>query len=286
MSAEAMPDIEVEDVCFLYGEREVLHNVSFAVPHRAFVAVVGPNGGGKTTLVRLMLGDLAPTFGAIRVFGRTPRDVAPRIGYVPQQIHFDIAFPATVLDVVLMGVSARRLFGGFTRAERVAAAERLAWVGLAGLERRPFSDLSGGQRQRVLIAQALASDPDVLFLDEPTANVDAETEAGIYELLARLNERISVVVVSHNLSVVTSHATHVLCVNRTATLHRMDDLSDGWIDAPLGTHFAMIHHHADCQIAQAACALHTPHRGDPAHHRADDHDADCPLCHGTGRPHP
>ena len=252
-------DIEAEDVCFLYGEREALHNVSFAVPHGAFVAVVGPNGGGKTTLVRLLLGDLRPTFGTIRVLGAAPRDVSRRIGYVPQQAAFDPAFPVTVRDVVLLGAAARRRFGGFTRAERAKADAALESVGLPGLGRRPFPALSGGQRQRVLIAQALVAEPEMLFLDEPTANVDAETEADIYELLARLNEHRTVLVVSHNLSVVTSHATHVLCVNCTAALHRMEDLADGWVDAPLGTRFAMIHHHADCGIAHPSEALHTPH---------------------------
>lgn len=280
------PDIEVTDACFLYGDREALHNVSFAVPHHAFVAVVGPNGGGKTTLVRLLLGALRPSFGTVRVFGRPPREVASRIGYVPQQIRFDSAFPATALDVALMGMSARRRLGGFTRVERAAAVDCLARVGLEGVGRRPFADLSGGQRQRVLIAQALAADPGILILDEPTANVDAETEAGIYELLASLNERISVIAVSHNLSVVTSHATHVLCVNRIATLHRAADLVDGLVEAPFGTRFAMIHHHADCQIAHSSCALHTPHRADPAHHRSDDGATSCPLCHGKGSPQP
>ena len=258
------PDIEARDVCFLYGEREALHNVSFAIPRRAFVAVVGPNGGGKTTLVRLLTGDLAPTFGSVRVFGEPPREAARRIGYVPQQMAFDAAFPGAVRDVVLIGAAGRRLFGGFTRAERVAADRALESVGLPGLGERPFPALSGGQRQRVLIAQALVAGPDMLFLDEPTANVDPETEAGIYELLAQLNERMTVLVVSHNLSVVTSHATHVLCVNRSATLHRMEDLADGWVDAPLGTRFAMIHHHADCEISHPS-SLHTPHHAAEVH---------------------
>jgi zinc transport system ATP-binding protein len=258
-------DIEATDVCFFYGEREALHNVSFSVPHRAFVAVVGPNGGGKTTLMRLLLGDLSPAYGAIRVLGQDPADASPRIGYVPQLVEFDAAFPATVLDVVLTGASARRRWGGFTRAERDAAVAVLGKVGLPGLARRPFADLSGGQRQRVLIAQALVSAPEMLFLDEPTANVDVETEAGIYELLAELNRRLTVVVVSHNLSVVTAHATHVLCVNHTATLHRTEDLADGWVDAPFGAHFTMIHHHADCEISQAASALSAPHHGLHAH---------------------
>ena len=260
------PDIEARDVCFLYGEREALHNVSFAIPGRAFVAIVGPNGGGKTTLMRLLLGDLSPTFGSIRVLGGTPREVARRIGYVPQQMAFDAAFPVTVRDVVLIGAAGRRRFGGFRRAERAAADRALESVGLPGLGNRPFPALSGGQRQRVLIAQALVSGPDMLFLDEPTANVDPETEAGIYELLASLNRTMTVLVVSHNLSVVTSHATHVLCVNRSATLHRMEDLADGWVDAPLGTRFAMIHHHADCEISHPA-SIHTPHHAE--HHRHD-----------------
>lgn len=270
-------DIEATDVCFFYGEREALHNVSFSVPHRAFVAVVGPNGGGKTTLVRLLLGELAPAYGSVRVLGDEPAAVASRIGYVPQQVEFDAAFPATVLDVVLLGASARRRWGGFSRTERAAAVSVLEKVGLPGLGRRSFADLSGGQRQRVLIAQALVSNPDILFLDEPTANVDVETEAGIYELLAELNQRLTVVVVSHNLSVVTVHATHVLCVNHTATLHRTEDLADGWVDAPFGAHFTMIHHHADCEIAQASQALSAPHHGMPAH--CDPH-----AC-GPGCPH-
>ena len=281
MDSTPQPDIAVADVCFLYGDREVLHNVDVTIPHRAFVAVVGPNGGGKTTLVRLLLGDLVPTFGTVHVFGRPPAEVARRIGYVPQMLEFDAAFPATVSDVVLLGVSSSRRFGGFSHAERAAAVEALDSVGLPGIGRRSFADLSGGQRQRVLIAQALVAKPDLLLLDEPTANVDPETEAGIYELLARLNERITVIVVSHHLSVVTAHATHVLCVNRTATLHRMEDLSDGSVEAPFGTRFTMIHHHADCQIAQSACLLHTPHHGDHSGHAAA---GDCPLCHGTGRP--
>ncbi len=149
--------------------------------------------------------------------------------------------------------------------QRAVAADRaLESVGLPGLGERPFPALSGGQRQRVLIAQALVAGPDMLFLDEPTANVDPETEAGIYELLAQLNERMTVLVVSHNLSVVTSHATHVLCVNRSATLHRMEDLADGWVDAPLGTRFAMIHHHADCEISHPS-SLHTPHHAAEVH---------------------
>ena len=270
----ATADIEARDVCFLYGEREALHNVSFQVPHGAFVAVVGPHGGGKTTLVRLLLGDLEPTFGEVRVLGATPREAARSVGYVPQQMAFDTAFPVTVRDVVLIGAAARRRFGGFTRAERARADEALEHVGLPGLGPRPFPALSGGQRQRVLVAQALVADPRMLFLDEPTANVDPETEAGIYELLADLNRDRTVLVVSHNLSVVTSHATHVLCVNRTAALHRTEDLADGWVDAPLGTHFAMIHHHADCGIAHPFEALHTPHHaahgeGAPRHGKGE-----------------
>ncbi len=257
-------DIRVEDVCFAYGDREVLHNVAFEIPRGAFVAVVGPNGGGKTTLMRLVLGELQPLYGQIRLLGGSVPANRPRVGYVPQQMAFDSAFPVTVSDVVVMGTAGAR-WGGYRAAERARAAAALGRVGLDGFGPRPFHALSGGQRQRVLIAQALVGDPEMLVLDEPTANVDEKSEADIYALLTGWNrEGRTVVVVSHNLSVVTAQATHVLCVNRAAALHRMEELTDGWIEAPGGGRFVLIHHREECQVNHVGEA-HTPHRGEHGH---------------------
>jgi len=210
----------VSDVCFSYGDAEVLHNVSFTIPRRAMVAVIGPNGGGKSTLLHLLLGALRPKYGTIEVLGLPPAAARRRVGFVPQQIRFDPGFPISVIEAVMLGRAAAHFLGGFRRDERDRAAAALATVGLSALETRRFADLSGGQRQRVLIAQALCADPELLLLDEPTANVDADTERDLYELFTRLNETRTLVIVSHNLRVVIAHASHILCVNRTVDIHR------------------------------------------------------------------
>ncbi|MEI6150556.1 MAG: ATP-binding cassette domain-containing protein, partial [bacterium] len=155
------PVLSFAGVCFAYGTSEALHNVTFDVPERSLVAVVGPNGGGKTTLLRLILGLERPLYGAVRVFGRAPESARRRVGYVPQVLAYDTHFPVNVNDVVLMGTLGGGLAGAYGRPERQAAAAALDRVGLAGLERRPFAELSGGERQRTLIAQALAGGPQL-----------------------------------------------------------------------------------------------------------------------------
>lgn len=215
--------VAVSDVCFSYGDHEVLHNVSFEITAKSLVAVVGPNGGGKTTLIKLMMGTLKPRFGKIKVFGKNPENSRVRMGFVPQQINFDPDFPITVLEAVMLGRSASHVLGGFRRADREAAEKAIQAVGLDGLSQNLFSELSGGQRQRILIAQALCSDPEILLLDEPTANVDPETERSLYELFKELNKTKTIVIVSHNLRVVIAHATHIICVDRSVDMHRIGE---------------------------------------------------------------
>ena len=159
------PAVLVRDLCFSYGGNEALHNVSFEIPRRALAAVVGPNGGGKTTLLRLLLGELRPRFGEVRVLGEAPERARRRVGFVPQSAEFDPDFPITVLESVMLGRGAARALGGCRRDDREAAREALGRVGLADLGARPFAALSGGQRQRVAIAQALVSRPELLLLD-------------------------------------------------------------------------------------------------------------------------
>ena len=264
---DATPAIDVKDVCFSYGENEVLHNVSFEIPRGAVVAVIGPNGGGKTTLLRLLLGDLAPRFGEVRVLGGAPAAARRRVGFVPQHVAFDPDFPVTVLETAMLGRVADRVFGGFSRADREAAAAALARVGLDGFGPRPFSALSGGQRQRVAIAQALVSDPELLLLDEPTANVDPATEADLYALFARLAEQATVVVVSHNLGVVAARATHLLCVNRTADLHRLGADGEARLEplAAAGGVLALVHTEHPDHVKALRAALDSPHHGEHAH---------------------
>jgi len=258
MSAAA---VAFDGVCFAYGASEALHNVTFAVPERSLVAVVGPNGGGKTTLLRLILGLERPLYGTVRVFGARPEEARRRVGYVPQTLATDARFPVDVSDVVLMGTLDGGWIGPYARRQRLAAAEALERVGLAGLSRRPFAELSGGERQRALIAQALAGRPDLLLLDEPTASVDPPTADRLHDLFRQLAETLTVLFVSHNLSVVTAHATHVLCVNRAAELHPISAVvSETFRAAYGGGRMAVLQHGVACQVVDASAALSEPHR--------------------------
>jgi zinc transport system ATP-binding protein len=259
------PAIEIEDMCFGYETAEVLHNVNFRVEAGAFLALVGPNGGGKTTLLRLLLGLLTPRYGAIRGFGVAPEAARQRLGYVPQHIQFDPAFPVSVIDVVLLGRVDRHWFGPYRRSDRRTAMHALEQVDLEDMANHPFSDLSGGQRQRVLIAQALASEPELLLLDEPTANVDSLVQHKLFELLKELNQRLTILLVSHNLNVVTGYVSHVACVNRTVDVHPVRELTASVVHETYGGDLTILRHNFACQIINPDRSLHTPHQAEGQH---------------------
>ena len=221
---DTSPIISIQHLCFSYDAREILHDVNLDITAGMFAAMVGPNGGGKTTLLRLILGLLTPKHGHVSVFGQTPAAARRRIGYVPQAILFDPNFPASVLDIVLMGRVERHFFGGYRQADRNAALQRLDDVGMQSFASHSFSELSGGQRQRVLIAQALASEPQLLLLDEPVANLDQKNAAILFDLLGKLNQQVTILMVSHNLTMVSKYVSHVICVNQTVKLHPIQDL--------------------------------------------------------------
>ena len=265
------PAVLVRDLCFSYGGNEALHNVSFEIPRRALAAVVGPNGGGKTTLLRLLLGELRPRFGEVRVLGEAPERARRRVGFVPQSVEFDPDFPISVLESVMLGRGAPRALGGFRRDDREAARAALARVGLADLGGRPFAALSGGQRQRVAIAQALVSRPELLLLDEPTANVDHRTEADLLDLFSRLAEESAVVLVSHNLGVVAARATHLLCVNRGADLHALGGADpEARLEPLAGGGLALVRNLHPEHIEELLGRLDAPHRAErPCPHGPD-----------------
>lgn len=211
--------ISFEDVSYSYNGLWVLENVHFSVEKGDFLSIVGPNGGGKTTLLKLILGLLKPVAGRVSVFGKSPEHARGFIGYMPQYTQLDPDFPITVMDIVIMGYLNKRLYGSYSKSERRSAAAALDEVGLIHLSNRSFSELSGGQRQRVLIARAIVSRPEILLLDEPTANIDAEVEGKLQRVLQKLNERMTILVATHDLGFVSKLVKSVICVNRTVAVH-------------------------------------------------------------------
>ena len=231
---------------FSFGSLSVLEDVSFNIKEREMIGVVGPNGGGKTTLLRLMLGLLKPDKGSITVLGKSPEKSSHRIGYVPQQRLFDPLFPVSVLDVVMMGRVGKSWGGPFSKDDREFAAQALKDVDLYHKHQTAFADLSGGQRQRTLIARALASSAELLFFDEPTANVDSFAEQNIYNLLRKLNEKLTIIVVSHDVGFVSKYVGSVVCVNRMVHIHPTSEIDGKNIQEIYGTDLAMVRHDHRC----------------------------------------
>ncbi|NBB95441.1 MAG: ATP-binding cassette domain-containing protein [Planctomycetes bacterium] len=237
--------VDISGLSFSYdGLSNVLHDVDLQVTSDETVAVVGPNGGGKTTLLKLLLGLLTPDRGSVRVLGRRPAQVRPQIGYVPQYVQFDPHFPVTAWDVVIMGRLGRtRGIGWYSRADRRATRDALDRVGLDSAGSRPFAALSGGQRQRVLIARALVTQPTLLLLDEPTANLDVGVEKEFEDLLAGIETQMAVMIVSHDIGFVASRISKVVCVNREVAVHPTQQLSPQILEAMYGQEVSLVHHH-------------------------------------------
>jgi zinc transport system ATP-binding protein len=214
------PVIKIENVNFSYADMPVLEDVSLAIAERDFIWIVGPNGGGKTTLLKLIIGLLRPDTGTVSVFGRTPAKARSRIGYMPQQVNIDMHFPISAMDVVLMGrLGNGGLVGRYSTIDKEAARVALSDVGLYEYRDRHFSTLSGGEQRRLFIARALACDPDVLILDEPLANLDMVVEEEVHELLCRMNEQLTVILVSHDPALVSQFVKNVVCVNKKVAIH-------------------------------------------------------------------
>lgn len=215
-----MPDIELRNVWFSYDGDVVLRDISLIAPRNDFIAVIGPNGGGKTTLLRLVLGIITPTRGNVRVFGDAPSHASLRVGYVPQNTAINPDFPIRVRDVVLMGrLGHPKRMRRFTGKDHDTAHRALETMDMWEHRDRTIGSLSGGQRQRVFIARALASEPELLLLDEPTSSIDAEGQQKTYEILKLLNERMTILVVSHDLTILLGYAKSVAYVNTTLFPH-------------------------------------------------------------------
>lgn len=226
-----MPVIEFKDACFAYTPgAQVLDHVNFSVRDGEFLGLIGPNGGGKTTLLKLLLGSLKPDSGEVNVLGRPASSLGHDrrlLGYVPQDVLMPKQFPATVFDVALMGTYASLgLFKRPGKAERAAAFEALEHVGLKGFEDRPASNLSGGQQQRLSIARALVARPKLLLLDEPTSGLDTGGQSQLFAMLKELRAlyELTVVMVSHDVTSLAHYANQLACLNRTLHWHDRSEL--------------------------------------------------------------
>jgi len=212
-------------VSFAYDHTEVLKNINLNIHRGDYLGVVGANGSGKTTLLKIILGLLSPTSGSVKLFGEDAGSFRERqkIGYVPQKAtNFDASFPATVGEVVLMGRYARRgLFHRITDADRDKAISALEQVEMSSYKDRLIGELSGGQQQRVFIARALATDPEIVFLDEPTTGVDQIVKDEFYALLNKLNQELhlTVVLITHDVEGLASGAMHIACIDHTLFFH-------------------------------------------------------------------
>lgn len=220
------PIVEAKNVSLTLGGRPILEDVTFTLEEGGFLGIIGPNGGGKTMLLRCITGLTKPTSGELRICGVSPEAARGQIGYVPQFGRFDRDFPIRVIDVVLMGRLAHvPPFRSFTKADATKAQEKLQKVGLDGYGLRPVAALSGGELQRVLIARALATEPKLLLLDEPTASLDTNVGRSFYELLDELSKEMTIILVSHDLGVVARYVRAIGCLNRKLHYHNSPELS-------------------------------------------------------------
>jgi len=212
--------IDIKNLSFSYQKQKVLENINLCIEEGDFLAIIGPNGGGKSTLLKLMLGINSVKEGSIKIFGEKPHKNLDKIGYVPQNTNVNTDFPIKIIEVVLMGhIGTKRPLFGYAEEEKRCALGALAQVGMEKFANEKIGSLSGGQRQRVMIARALCAHPKVLILDEPTASIDVDGQKQIYELLKMLNSYITIIVVSHDISFTMQYAKTVVHVNKTLSFH-------------------------------------------------------------------
>ncbi len=253
--------IELEDVWAGYESDRVLEAVNFRMVAGDYVGLIGPNGGGKTTLVKVILGLIKPERGSVRVMGVSPEKGRQFIGYVPQIQQDDKAFPIKVWDVVSMGRLKPDLLHNLSLkdADKKIVERSLRQMDILDLAKRSINELSGGQRQRVTIARALATEPKILLLDEPTSSVDSRSSSQLYDLLADLNQSISILLISHDLTAISTYVKTIGCVNRRLVYNGQKEITSEMLSSAY-----------ECPVDLVAHGV--PHRVLPSHQEEDDHD--------------
>nr|WP_302437161.1 metal ABC transporter ATP-binding protein [Bacteroides intestinalis] len=256
------PLIEIKNLSAGYDSRTVLRNVNLTVYDRDFLGIIGPNGGGKTTLIKCILGLLKPTAGEILYSDKrfvtsnkqgstaqrpalTANRSVLKMGYLPQYNSIDRKFPITVEEVILSGLSSQKsLISRFTATHREKARQVIARMGLEGLEKRAIGALSGGQLQRALLGRAIISDPALVVLDEPSTYIDKRFEARLYELLAEINHDCAIILVSHDIGTVLQQVKSIACVNETLDYHPDTGVSEEWLERNFNCPIELLGHGA------------------------------------------
>jgi zinc transport system ATP-binding protein len=235
--------IQLNGVSFAYDKVYVVKDITLDIHDSEFLGIIGPNAGGKSTLLKLILGLLTPDEGTIKVHGHLPVYGRSRIGYVPQYASFSRKFPINVTDTVLMGrLGSTRWFGGYQAKDREIALKAMQVVEIESIGNQNIGSLSGGELQRVLIARALASEPEILILDEPTSNIDVRVEEDIFALLKQYNDHMTIIVVSHDIAFISGFVDRVACLNQTLVCHTTEAISGKTIEELYGAPVRMIQH--------------------------------------------
>ncbi|PKM88845.1 MAG: ABC transporter [Firmicutes bacterium HGW-Firmicutes-12] len=239
-----MSVLHIKDLSVYYANTRALVGVNLDIEEGEYLGIIGPNGGGKSTLLKAILGLVSPTTGEIKIYGKSPGHTGTRLGYVPQLVSLDKSFPLTVEQVVLQGRLRPQLtlFHRYRAEDRERVKEVLKQVGIYKLRERMLSELSGGEFQKMLIARALAVNPKMLLLDEPTASVDAEARKQIYQLLQELNKTMTIILVTHDLMAVSSHVRTLACMNGRLVYHGGPQINEGVIGELYGCPIDLIAH--------------------------------------------
>ncbi len=236
--------VKIDNLSVQYGQTIALSDVCLEIDHGEYLGIIGPNGGGKTTILKAILGLVPTVSGKVEIYGRKAGKTGTLVGYVPQFAGLDKRFPVTVREVVLMGMLNEKpvLFHKYSKSDKDAADRLLEKVGIYNLAGRQISALSGGEFQRMLIARALAVNPKLLLLDEPTASVDASSREQIYQLLEELNKNMTIVLVTHDLLAISSQVRKLACLNRHLVYHGEPELSESIVNSLYGCPVDLIAH--------------------------------------------
>ena len=219
--------VEIKHLSIKYNEQLILRDINLCIEEKDFIAIIGPNGGGKTTLLKVILGILSPDSGEVKVFGREPKKSRDVIGYLPQKLVFDPNFPISVFETVLTG-RYHGLFKGYSKDDREAVVMALKEVEMLDMKDRQISKLSGGQMQRVFIARAIVRDPKLLIMDEPMASIDPDMQRTFYDLMSKLKDKMTIVLVSHDVGAVSTHVDKIACLNQGLYYHGpVEDSANG-----------------------------------------------------------